>query len=255
MSNNYLVKPVQKALGVLKHLAEAAQPLTLSQISYRVGLPKTSVFRYLHTLRDAGLVTYDQSSDRYHVSLYLWSMGQLADARFRIRDIALPVLRMLRDRHNETINLAVIEEHEIVYLEMVESRHALMMNARPGSRDPVYSTALGRAMLAHLPQEQWAQHLPPQLEARTLQTVTSLAALRQELEQTRQRGYSLDRGENEDGARCIGAPILDAHARVVAAISLSAPATRLTRAQEPVVIRSIVDAAAAISRQIGYNQR
>jgi len=135
---------------------------------------------------------------------------------------------------------------------MVESRRSLRMHAKLGGRDPVYSTALGKAILAFLPEEQWCDHLPAQLLARTSQTLSSFDALKQELVQTRNRGFAQDHGENEEGACCVGAPIFDQFGRVVAALSLSAPASRLHGALEQEVATVVIQTAAKISLRLGY---
>src|SRR6266511_1705249 len=200
MANDYTVKPVYKALQVLQCLGEEQRELALSEICYRVGLPKTTVFRYLYTLRECGFVDYDPATDLYRLGLRMWELGGAVGSRLRIREVAVPFMRELRNRFNETVNLGKL-----------------------GGRDPVYSTALGKALLAFLPEEQWRDHLPGQLVSRTSQTLSSFDSLKQELVQTRNRGFAQDHGENEEGACCVGAPIFDQLGRVVAAVSLSAP--------------------------------
>jgi len=140
----------------------------------------------------------------------------------------------------------------VVYLEMVESRRSLRMHAKLGGRDPVYSTALGKAMLAFLPEEEWRDHLPTHLVSRTSQTLSSFESLKQELVQTRNRGFAQDHGENEEGACCVGAPIFDQFGRVVAALSLSAPTSRLHGALEQEVATGVMQTAAEISLRLGY---
>lgn len=252
MANDYIVKPVYKALQVLQCLGEERREMALSEVCYKVGMPKTTTFRYLQTLCACGFVTHDPDTDLYRVGLRLWSLGQMAGEALQLRELALPSMRELRDRFNETVNLAVLDGREIVYLDMVESRRSLRMQAQLGGRDPVHSTALGKAMLAFLPEERWGEHLPARLSPRTEASHHSLAALRDDLRRTRERGYGLDDGENEEGVRCIGAPILDRDGHVVAAVSLSAPAARMGDRVLPEAAASVVATAAAISRRLGH---
>jgi IclR family acetate operon transcriptional repressor len=179
-------------------------------------------------------------------------LGQLAGDQLRIRDVAWPHLQRLRDQFNETVNLGMLDGKEVVYIDMAESHHSLRMQARLGSRDPVYSTALGKAILAFTPQERWYGHLPERLTSRTQHTLTSRRQLLAELAAVRQRGYALDNGENEEGTICIGAPIFEHTGQVPYAISLSAPASRMDEAQLPTIAAAIVEAAAAISRSLGF---
>jgi IclR family acetate operon transcriptional repressor len=246
----YLVKPVFKALQVLIVLGDEHRPLTLTEICHRVRLPKTTVFRYLQTLAQCGFVTHDRQADMYHLGARLFELGQLAGQQLRIRDVALPVMTALRERFNETVNLGILDGYDVVYVEMVESHHSLRMQATLGSRDPAYSTALGKAILAFL--DEPARHLPARLTPRTVFTLHTRASVMQALAQVRQQGYSLDDQENEDGARCVGAPIFEYPGRVTAAISVSAPASRLRREQVGEVAAAVREAAATISRQLGH---
>jgi IclR family acetate operon transcriptional repressor len=251
-SNDYIVKPVYKALHVLQCIGAERRKLTLTEISHLARLPKTTVFRYLYTLRECGFVAYDPDADLYWLGLRLFELAQSVDEQLRIREIAYPFMRKLRDQFNETVNLGLLDGQEVVYLEMIESRRSLRMQARLGSRDPVYSTALGKAMLAFIPEERWPQHLPADLTPRTPYTHTAYSALQQDLRQTRQRGYSLDREENEEGAHCVGAPIFNHLGQVAAALSVSAPASRLAEPIRQQVAAALLKTAAAISRHLGY---
>lgn len=252
MPDPYIVKPVRKALQVLECLGEVQQELSLSEIARRVQLPKTSVFRYLHTLREFGFVTHDPQTDLYRIGLRLWELGQLTDDRLRIREIALPFMQKLGNRYKETVNLGVLDHCDIVYLEMVESPYSLRTQARVGSRNPVYSTALGKAILAFIPTEQWPNHLPPKLIPRTSQTLTSLDVLKTELQEVCRRGFAIDHNENEEGASCVGAPIFNRNGQVIAAISISAPSSRLNRALEQDVAAAVRQTAIDISIRLGY---
>ncbi len=243
----YIVQPVYKALQLLDCLAAEQRALSLKEISYLSGFPKATTYKYLCTLQVSGLVARDDSTNLYRLGARLWELGQLVGGQLDVCKVALPHMQQLRDQFNETINLGVLEGQEVVYVEMVESRLSLRMQARLGSRDPAYSTAIGKAILSRLPAEQWQHHLPRQLTRRTRHTLTSLEALQLDLRQTRARGFARDCEENEAGARCVSAPILDARHVPVAAISLSAPAMRFEDGLEPAVAKAVVASAAAIS--------
>jgi DNA-binding IclR family transcriptional regulator len=251
-TSSYLVKPVAKALQVLDCLGQEEAALTLSEISRRVRLPKTTTYRYLCTLCVSGLVARDHDADLYRLGLRLLELGQKVGDQLQIRRQALPLMAQLRDRFNETVNLAVLDGTEVVYVEMVPSTFALRMQATLGGRDPAYTTALGKAILAHLPPEQWCAHLPQRLMRRTPKTITSLAALKADLLATRARGFARDAGENETGARCIGAPIFHRSGLAVAALSVSAPAARLDDSREAEVAPAMMHAARTISAHLGY---
>ena len=252
-SENYIVKPVAKALQVLAYVAEEGRELALTEICYKVRLPKTTVFRYLQTLCAAGLLAYDPVSDRYRTGVRLWALGQMAGRRSVLCEVTLPIMRRLRDRFNETVNLAELDGSEVIYLEMVESRRSLRMQAKIGSHDPAYTTAVGKAMLAFLPPERLPDHLPAALAPRTSGTVSELEALRSQLAEARTRGFALDQGENEEGARCVGAPIFGPGGSVIAGLSVSAPEGRMGGSQEKQIAAALVEAAAEISSRFGLS--
>ncbi|WP_157181559.1 IclR family transcriptional regulator [Actinopolymorpha alba] len=249
---DYIVKPVYKALQVLRCLGEAGRALTLGEVCQLVGLPKSTTFKYLRTLRATGFATHDAETDTYRIGLLVWDLGQLSGDQSQLRELALPAMRTLHRAFDETVNLAVPDGRAVVYLEMIESTRALRMQARLGSRDPMYSTAVGKAMLAALPGNDWRDRLPRRLTARTPRTITSLTALRRDLTDVRQCGYALDRGENEAGVSCVAAPVLDRQGRVVAAISVAAPDTRLDDALLARMAAAVVDAASSCSSRLGH---
>jgi DNA-binding IclR family transcriptional regulator len=247
----YVVKPVLKALQVLEALAAVGYGQTLTQVAQRSGLPKTTAFRYLCTLRAAGMVNYEESSDLYRLSLRLWQMTQLSDERLRVREIARPYLYRLRDTFNETTNLGVLEEGAVVYLETIQSRQSLLTQIDVGQRDPVFSTALGKAILAFLPEERWPEQLPERFESRTPYTITGWPDLQRDLVETRRRGFSLDQQENESGATCIGVPILAPDGRPLAAISISGPASRMSSSRLREIALPLREVAGELARALG----
>ncbi len=252
VSAAYLIKPVLKALHVLKCLGDAGRELPLVEICRIVALPKPTVYKYLQTLIEAEFVLYDAECTCYWLGPNAWSLGRTVDPSLRVREVAKPIMQHLRDRFGETINLGVMHGEEVIYLEMVLNRQALRMQATIGAHDPAYTTSLGRAMIAFLPENCWKKHVPRQMGKRTGRTMTTYAALHAELIETQRRGYALERGENEEGALCIGAPIFDQAGNVIAAVSLSAPATRISRLAEVEVGEAVIQAARDISSRLGH---
>src|SRR5262249_12062381 len=125
VSPNYVVKPVERAIRVLQCAGAASSPLSLKEISARVGLPKTSVFRYLQTLRAGGLIAHDADRDLYRVGAGILSLVPQGGGLQRLREIALPHMRSLQRRFNETVNLGIVEGVNVVYIEIIESKRAL----------------------------------------------------------------------------------------------------------------------------------
>jgi IclR family acetate operon transcriptional repressor len=196
----YIVKPVRKALQLLDELAAEGRPLTLTQLSERTALPKTTAFRYLYTLRSAGLVIQTGDGEAYAAGPRLATGPAPGAAIETLKRAALPEMRLLQARFNETVNLGIADGHDIVYVAMVGSTRSLRMEASLGARDPLHSTSLGKAILAALPREARLDGLPRRLIVRTPKTLASRRALDLDLEEAARRGFALDLEENERGA-------------------------------------------------------
>jgi DNA-binding IclR family transcriptional regulator len=236
--SRYIVGPVLKALKVLELIAAKGHGVSLTAVATALGLPKTSTFRYLRTLSAAGFVDYDVESDKYSVGKRFRALAHVDRGIHRLRECSSPVLRRLNREFNETINLAVINEGHVVYLDIIESTHALRFQARIGSRDPLHSTALGKAMLAFLSAAEQETCLSSALAERTLRTITEVKVLEKQLREIAAAGVAVEIGENEEGTMCLGVPVRDETGYPIAAISLSAPERRVTpRVRETAIVR------------------
>lgn len=248
----YLVKPLHKALRVLRIVCESSSHLTLKEVAEVAELPKTTVYRYLHTLTVLEMVDYNPVTETFSAGSGLWWLMQSADPYARIRHLSSAERQLLRERFNETVNLGVLTGGEVIYLEIVESARSLRMQAAPGMRDQIHSTALGKALLAFRPRSQWDIVLPERLIQKTKNTLSDRQELYAELARVRQIGFAMDRGENEEGATCIAAPILDLNNVSLAAISVSAPDSRMSQQLAAEISSSLMDCCGRIERQ--YNR-
>ncbi len=148
----------------------------------------------------------------------------------------------------------MLDGSDVVYVAKVESRRTLRIPSAVGRRNPAYCTGVGKAMLAHLSEEQLAAYLAQTpLRARTRKTITSKPELRAELRAIAAQGYAIDDHEIEEGVRCVGAPVRDYSGRVVAAISIAGPSIRVTKDRIPELAAHVIAAASAISAQAGYH--
>lgn len=250
--NNYIVQPVFKALKVLELVAEKGHDVSLTEVATELKLPKTTVFRYLQTLTAASFLRHDAQKDRYGVGGRFRSLARIDKSLHGLRTLAMPEMSRLLELFNETINLAIVSEGHVVYVEMLEAKRTLRMQARLGDRHPMHSTSLGKAILAFLPEEKRKTMLTVPLDLKTINTVTDRAALMRQLADIRRRGYAIETGENEDGSMCIGVPIFDEDAYPVAALSLSAPERRMSTEITVEAVAMLRKAAAAVSAALGY---
>jgi IclR family transcriptional regulator, KDG regulon repressor len=251
-NGDYSIGVLTKALDVLD-LLEVEQPITLSEIGRRSGVSKPTAFRILANLEARGYVEREEASGQYRLGIRLVQLGALTTRSLDLRTFARPALERLHRTYDETVNLAVVSERGVVYIDILESAHGLRMAATVGALDDFHSTALGKAALAFSPPETLQSLLSGRrLPRKTPNTIVRQEALARELDETRRRGYAIDEEENELGARCVGAPVFDQAGRVVAAVSVSGPASRLTLQRVPAVAADLLAASREISVRLGY---
>ncbi len=250
-NDKYLVEAVVRAFDILEAFRDSEE-LTLTDISRRVGLNTSRVFRLLHTLVECGYVERSPDGIRYSLGVKLFERA--ACVRRDLRQISLPFMHQLLEKFNETVNLGILNKGEILYIEMLESSQPFRMAAAVGSRSPVHSTALGKAIAAHLPESDLRNLLlPERLSKLTERTITDPEKLRRELQSVRRRGYAIDNEETEPGAACVGAPVFDSSCRPIAAISLSGPTGRILGNLKQLV-GSLLPVCNEISRRLGFNR-
>jgi IclR family KDG regulon transcriptional repressor len=224
LDRRYVVAPVHKSMQLLDALDSGKGPMTLSDLAASTALPKTTAFRYLYTLRASGFVAYDERTERYVIGPRMAVASPLPSYAARIKEIAQPAMLRLQRQFNETVNLGIRDGSDIVYIDMVGSSRLLFAEAMIGKRDPLHSTALGKAILLTLGQSEIDRALPRQMVARTPHTITDREFFLDEIARCAQRRYALDLEENELGARCVGAAIGEPSGRgAMAAISISGP--------------------------------
>lgn len=243
----YNVQPVVKALHVLDYVVRQGRDVTLSEAVRALKLPKTTLFRYLQTLSNEGLLHYDLERDRYRCGSRFRALAQVDRDFKELRDATLPEMTKLQKDFDETVNLAVLSDACVVYLDIVSGARC-NGQARVGHRDPVHSTSLGKAIIAHMPEPDAAAVSRGGFEQRTFRTLTDMRQLMRQVEDVRRRGYAVEVGENEEGLMCIGVPILDPRGYPVAAMSLSAPEKRMDTEMTARAANALRDASSRISR-------
>lgn len=245
------VQAVERAILLLEALAE--RDAGISELARETGLHKATVHRLIRTLADAGLVQPTPDGTRYRLGLRLAEFGGKVLARLDLREVALPYLRELRDRTRLTVHMAVLDRTDVVYIEKLDSPANLRMASHVGSRNPLYCTALGKALLAAMPEDRADALLDGvPMVPRTPTTITDREALRRELAETRRRGYAIDNEENEEGIRCVGAAVFGHGGQPVAAISASGPLFSVADDDIAPLGEAVRHAAAAISRAMGW---
>lgn len=248
-----LTQSVLKTLDILDCLAVTAQPLSVQEVALRCGLSRPTAYRHLTTLLTRDYVATSGDGGHYQIGARVLSLSKSFLDRLDLPELAKPDMRELSQAVKETVYLAILDGTEMLYVGRIDSTQQVRMHCVIGTRNPLHCTALGKAVLAFLPGEARAALLDRiSLTARTPNTITDRAALEKDFALVRARGYAIDDMEIEEGIRCIGAPVFDHTGDVVAAISTSGPAFRLSLARLHDLSDAVVSASQAISGKLGY---
>jgi DNA-binding IclR family transcriptional regulator len=246
---------VTSALLVLKVFSEDEAEIGISNLAKRLGLAKSTVHRLAVTLASEGFLEQNPDNGRYRLGLSLFSLGTLVRRRMDVSTQGLPLLGLLRDRTQEAVHLAILDQTDIMYLYNLESSQAISIRSYLGARKPAHCTAEGRVMLAFAAQNIVAKVVKSGLVARTPKTNTDPAVLLKSLEEARLGGYSIDDEESEVGMRGVAAPIRDISGRVIAAVGLAGPIQRVTKKELRGYVPQVVSTADAISARLGHRPR
>ncbi len=234
---------LDKAFSILEVLARAGRDLTLAELAEESRLPKPTVHRILRSLRDLGYVAQADERGAYRLPERLGSLR--AHGRDEtLRSKARPLMERLQAQFDETVNLGVLEGVFVRYVHVLETSQPLRWIVKPGARDPFHTTALGRAIVANLPEEQrrrLTHKATPRGPRRT--------RLGQELAATQARGYALEEEETVTGVACVALP-LDWLGEPLAAISVAVPVHRYPARQRSALVAALLavrEQAAAIA--------
>lgn len=252
-SSPKLIASVQRAVDILDLFDQTRVELGTTDIARELGLAKSTISGLAQTLEWTGLLERNPNTRKYRLGYKLAEYAGILLNQTDLRQLAMPYLEELLEWCNESINLAVPDKSQMVYIERLYGTNSLGIRSEIGKREPVHSTALGKAVLAHYSPDE-IQELLKELDfvSRTPRTINTTAALLDNLALILQQGYALDNEENELGGRCVAASILDHRGKPVAAISISAPIQRLPMERVPLYGKKVIEAARAVSRKLGY---
>jgi DNA-binding IclR family transcriptional regulator len=249
----YKVQVLDRALAALAILADRSSECGLAELCVALRLHKSTVHRLMMVLEQHRLVVKNPETGRYRLGLKLFELGTRAIDGLDLRGRARPYLNRLQDAFGETVFFCILDEGQVFYVEKVESQRSVRTACTVGSRAPAYCTAVGKAMLAELPDAEVNGIIRSSgLKEITANTITTAAELRAELKTVRSRGYAIDDEEKEEGLRCVGAAVRGHSRKLVAAMSVSGPAFRMTKERIPEIAEGLMQAAGDLSAELGY---
>ncbi len=253
------IQSVSRALVILEELSNSSQGLGLMEIAEKMSLNKSTTHHILATLIEHGFAKQNSATKRYGVDSRLIHLGHRAAGNLNVVQEAEPILKKLADESGEVAHLMILDKGEIVYLLKLESsdnNHSLKLASYVGMRNSAHSSAGGKVLLSRLDEKRLLEILAERgMPPRSKNTITDLGEFRKELTRVREQGFAIDDEENEEGVRCVGAPICDARGRVTAAISVSGPRFRLSmNTVRRHLVPQVVNAATEISRCLGFDE-
>jgi DNA-binding IclR family transcriptional regulator len=242
------MESAERVSNVLLAFTTGEPVLGVADIARRLAIPKSAVHRTLTALCRTGLVRQDPVTAKYRLGLRAFDLGLAALDHEDIRSLSLPIMRRLTGETGETTTLSLLAGRERFYAAQVESPQDVRMTVEVGLRCPLYAGGSGRAILAFLPDAELADYLRSvTLVPLTERTITSPAALQQELEAVRALGYAVSRGERDPWAAAVAAPFRDADGRVAGCLSICGPVARFESAPIAGFGGAVREAAAELS--------
>ncbi len=243
---------VYKIAQILRAFTPDSPEIGARELAKKIGMPKSTVHRYLVALKEEGLVEINPDTNRYHLGLELVAIAGTALRNMNVRQAALRTMNWLAERWKETIDLDVLSGTQIIIIEQIPGQHLLNTGGMLAARLPAYCTSTGKILLAYAGLEYVLKHIPEELPKFTEDTIASRSELLQELEKVRSQGYARAWGEYEEYVHSLGVPIRDMTGEVVAAISISGLAVRIDKKTAEEIIKDLKFAAKEISAGLGY---
>lgn len=246
------VAAVGKAFAILEAIGQGGQ-IGISDLATKLDMSKTTVHRFLQTLRALGYVEQEGDTERYGLTIALFQLGALALENVDLVREADKEMRPIAQQTRETVHLGAFDDDSIIYIHKIDADYGLRMQSRIGRRNPLYSTAIGKVLLAWRDPAE-ARDILARVEFKksTPKTLGSAEAVLSILPRVREQGFGEDDEEQEEGLRCLAVPIFDGLGHVTAAVSLSFPSIRCAPDTRTHYIALLKQAGAAISEKLGY---
>lgn len=250
VARTYRVPSVERAFRIIAEISQEPDGLSLGELIERVSMPKTTAFMLLSALRDLEVLI--QRGSRYTLGPSLVRLAGQALQRLDLRAVAGPYMQGLVDQTGFTSHIGVLNGEDVIFIDKAESTHFIQFLTYPGMTQPFHLSSLGKAIVSFLPDAQVDALLArAALVRKTVYTITDAEQFKAAMANIRAQGYAVENEENEEGVRCIGAPIFDRDGNVTAALSITALSQHLPAESFPKIAALVIAAANGISQQLG----
>lgn len=247
------VQSIDRTLNLLEKISESENGISLAELSELTDLHKSTVHRLVGSLISHGYVV-QLPDTRYKITYKLYKLGVNAFSNLNIVEAARESIERLSTKVEEVVHLVVRDDTKIIYIDKENSgRTSAIMGSRIGSTAPVYATSVGKSMLFDSSEKEikdlWDRS---EIKSITDKTITNFDEFRENIDISKKRGYAIDDEENEMGIRCYGAPIYDYTNKIIGAVSLSGPISRVNEENAEKYYIPLIEAAKDISKKMGY---
>jgi len=248
------MKSLLKVIDIIDAVAEAGSA-GIRKLSSMTGFPPSTIHRIVTTLVERHYLEQDKATKRYALSFRFLELGTKVQQQFHLTSIARPYLERLMAETRESVNLAVQDGDNMVYLDQVQSNFSMLrLFTRPGARVPLYTTGVGKMFLSQMNESDFDEYLQRTRPIRyTPSTLVERDKIMEELALIRAQGFSVDNEDMEEGVRCVAALIFDHNGQPTAAVSISGAAIRITPDRIDSLGELIKTCASAISNELGFN--
>ncbi|MGM0874572.1 MAG: IclR family transcriptional regulator [Bacillota bacterium] len=248
-----IIQSVERALKILDLFDERDKELTITEISKRMNLHKSTVHSLLKTLQTQRYIAQNEENGKYLLGLKLFERGNMVVSHLDLRNVARKHLERLSATTNLTLHLVILDGHEGVYVDKVEGSGVTVLYSRIGRRVPIHTSAVGKSLISMKTDSELDQLLNSYNYTRpTEKSISSKEELLEEIKHVRIAGYSMDNEENEPGIVCFAVPIKDYSGKVMAAISMSMPASKKSEETRKYYVDLLKECSSKISQDLGY---
>jgi DNA-binding IclR family transcriptional regulator len=251
-SGGPIIQSLQRGLGILEIIAKKQVGVTTAEVSREIGLHTSTTFHLLRTLTSLGYLAQDEITKQYHVGSKIFHLAASVTHEIQLLKMAKPFLVDMAKQTGETSHLAMFERGEVIVVGKIDGASPVGVTERVGYPRPAHCTAIGKVLLASLPEAELKVVLSTiELRPMTPRTITAIPSFQQELERVRVQGYAVDDEEFAQGLRCLAAPVRNFTGNVVAAIGISGPVWRVSLDRVAQLTEFVRAAAHRMSQQLG----
>ncbi len=246
---------VTTAIHLLKAFTKDDEDLGISELAKRLGVAKSTVHRLASALLEEDLLQQNTETGRYRLGIGLFLLGAMVRSRLDVATESRPLLNELREKTVENVRLAVLERNGVILLHDLEGPQSVRLRSATGQTRPAWCTAEGLVLLSGLREADLKRMLDQPRTQRTTRTIVDETELRNEIRQVKRNGYAIEDEIHDVGTRCIAAPIYNSEGRIIAAVGMAGPRTRVRRSQFGKLAQAVVSTADKISERLGAGKR